>query len=117
MQAVPTLVKSLIDTSPGDMRMLLQRFRDHALEERFSAEDTELLLNKLGYDGIQAFCADAGLPDHVAERWSRFGISFEMKQVLLFMLAQRRRVQEAVAEFEDTTHVGLDDFMQERGLV
>ncbi|WP_173931898.1 hypothetical protein [Chelativorans sp. Marseille-P2723] len=117
MQAMPTLVKSLIDTTPGDMRMLLQRFRDHALEERMSPVDTELLMADLGYDSIQAFCADADLPEHVAERWSRFGISFEMRQVLTFMLRQRQRIRKAVTDFESVTHAGLDDFMQEKGVI
>ena len=37
-------------------------------------------------------------------------MSHEMKQVITLLAVQRRRVAEAVAEFEDMTHVGVEDF-------
>ena len=66
---------------------------------------------------LEAFCADIGLPAHIAERWGRFGVSGEMRQMFLFMANQRRRLADAVAEFEEQTHVGMDDFLRERGLI
>lgn len=113
---VPSFVKSLIETSPADMRLLLRRVADHAVEERLSPEETRALMRRLGHENIASFCAQVGLAGHVAERWNRFGISIEMTQVLLFIAARQEKMEAAIAEFEAATHVGLDDFMRERGL-
>lgn len=114
---VSDLLGKVLAGGPADVRLLAQRFRDHALDPRSSPEETRALLADLGYESIEGFCAAAGLPAHLADRWSRFGISGEMRQVLLLIAAQRRAVIEAVEEFEAMTHVGLDDFMRERGLL
>lgn len=116
---VPSLIGKVLANAPhpGDIRLLAQRFQDHALEPRSTPEETLSLVADLGYDSIEAFCAAAGLPAHLADRWSRFGISGEMRQVILLIATQRRAMIEAVKEFEATTHVGLDDFMRERGLI
>ena len=82
-----------------------------------SAEDTRAFVCELGYDSLEAFCADIGLPAHIAERWGRFGVSGEMRQVFTLLANQRRRMAEAIAEFEEMTHVGIDDFRRERGLI
>ncbi|WP_367714409.1 hypothetical protein AB2N04_00460 (plasmid) [Nitratireductor sp. GISD-1A_MAKvit] len=119
----PPRVSSLINKvlanapQPNDIRLLAQRLHDHALEPRSTPEETQALVADLGYKNIAAFCEAAGLPGHLADRWERFGISGEMRQVLLLLAAQRRAMVEAVREFEATTHVGLDDFMRERGLI
>jgi hypothetical protein len=103
--------------SPSDMRLVAQRLHDHAFEARMSAEDTREFVSALGYDSLEAFCADIGLPAHIAERWGRFGVSGEMRQMFLFMANRRRRLSDAVSEFEAMTHVGIDDFLRERGLI
>ena len=112
-----TIVDRVLSGAPTDVRLLAQRFRDHALEPRCSAAETRELVAGLGYESIEAFCAAAGLPAHLADRWARFGISGEMRQVLLMMASQRRAVVAAVEDFEASTHVGLDDFMRERGVL
>ena len=116
---VPSLIGKVLANAPqpSDIRLLAQRLQDHALEPRSTPEETRSLVTDLGYEGIEAFCAAAGLPPHLADRWTRFGISGEMRQVLLLIAEQRRAMIEAVKEFEATTHVGLDDFMRERGLL
>lgn len=112
------LVKA-IDTlpSPNDLRLVAQRFRDHAIEQRLSASEVELIVQDLGYPDLDSFCRDAGLPHHITERWKRFGVSWEMGQIFAFLVAQRKRVRDAVQEFESTRHVGLDDFFRENGLI
>ena len=40
-----------------------------------------------------------------------------MKQVFALLIEQRRQLVDAVSEFEAMTHVGIDDFMRERGLI
>jgi hypothetical protein len=82
-----------------------------------SASETRAFVADLGYESLEAFCADIDLPPHIAERWGRFGVSGEMRQVFSLLAAQRRRMAEAIAEFEAMTHVGIEDFLRERGLI
>jgi hypothetical protein len=114
---VKSLFSKVMGASPSDIRFVAQRLHDHAFEPRMSAEETRDLVVSLGYDSLDAFCADIGLPAHIAERWSRFGVSGEMKQGFTLLAAQRKRVAEAIAEFEAMTHVGVEDFLRERGLI
>lgn len=114
---VKTLFSKVMGASPSDIRLVAQRLHDHAFEPRMSADETKQLVVGLGYDSLDAFCADIGLPAHIAERWSRFGVSGEMKQVFTLLAAHRKRVAEAIAEFEAMTHVGVEDFLRERGLI
>ncbi|WP_048645845.1 hypothetical protein [Nitratireductor soli] len=116
---VPSLIGKVLASAPqpSDIRLLAQRFQDHALEPRSTPQETQALVADLGYGSIEAFCTAADLPAHLADRWARFGISGEMRQVLLLIAAQRRLMIDAVKEFEAMTHVGLDDFMRERGLL
>jgi hypothetical protein len=114
---VMALCSKVIGTAPSDIKLVAQRLHDHAFEPRLSAEDTRDLVTELGYEDLDAFCAGLGLPSHIAERWARFGVSHEMKQVIKLLAAQRRRTAEAVAEFEGMTHVGVEDFLRERGVI
>ncbi|MFC5387551.1 hypothetical protein ACFPLB_16450 [Aquamicrobium segne] len=114
---VRNIVTKVMEASPSDVRLVAQRLHDHAVEERLSGEDTLLLVRELGYESLEAFCAGLQLPAHIAERWARFGISVEMRQVLTLLVTHRRQMDEAVREFEDITHAGLDDFLRERGLI
>ncbi|ESY84593.1 hypothetical protein NKI51_30670 [Mesorhizobium australicum] len=114
---VKTLFGKVMGASPSDIKLVAQRLHDHAFEPRMSAEETRRLVVGLGYDSLDAFCNDIGLPAHIAERWNRFGVSGEMKQVFTLLAGQRRRVAEAIAEFESMTHVGVEDFLRERGLI
>jgi hypothetical protein len=107
----------VIGAAPSDIKLVAQRLHDHAFEPRLSAEGTKDIITELGYENLETFCADLGLSSHIAERWSRFGISHEMKQVITLLVAQRRRMAEAVAEFEDMTHVGVEDFLRDRGVI
>jgi hypothetical protein len=101
---VRNIVSKVMSASPADIKLVAQRLHDHAFEE-------------LGYESLDAFCTDLQLPAHIAERWARFGISVEMRQVLTLLVTHRRRMNEAVREFEDVTNAGLDDFLRERGLI
>lgn len=114
---VMALCSKVIGTAPSDIRLVAQRLHDHAFEPRLSAEDTRYLVTELGYENLETFCADLGLPAHIAERWSRFGVSHEMKQVITLLATQRRRTADAVAEFEGMTHVGVEDFLRDRGVI
>jgi hypothetical protein len=114
---VMALCSKVIGAAPSDIRLVAQRLHDHAFEPRLSAQETRDIVTELGYENLDAFCADLGLPSHIAERWARFGVSHEMKQVIMLVAAQRRRTAEAVAEFEDMTHVGVEDFLRERGVI
>lgn len=114
---VRNLITKVMGASPADIRLVAQRLHDHAFERRLSPEETRQVVRDLGYDSLEAFCAHIGLPPHIAERWGRFGVSGEMRQVFSLLADQRRRLAEAVAEFEAMTHVGIDDFLRERGLI
>lgn len=111
------LIGKVIKASPSDIRFVAQRLHDHAFEPRMSPEETRAFARELGHENLDALCAAVGLPPHVAERWERFGLSAEMKQVFALIADQRRRLVEAVEEFETMTHVGIDDFLRERGLL
>lgn len=184
-----SVVGKLMTAAPSDVKLVAERLRDHVLETRMTPEATRAFVADLGYDSIEAFCAAIGLPEHIARRWDRFGVSSEMKQVFTLVLEQRRqpaaeppreesvvemrmspqetrafvaelgygsleafcavlglpehvarrwaslgmppelkqvftqvldqrrRLAAAVDEFESMTHVGLDDFLAERGLI
>jgi hypothetical protein len=114
---VRNLITKVMGASPADIRLMAQRLHDHAFEQRLSPEATKEFVRQLGYESLDAFCADIGLPQHIAERWSRFGVSGEMRQVFSLVVAQRRRMADAIAEFEAMTHVGIDDFLRERDLI
>src|SRR5690606_15652775 len=116
-ESIPSAVGRTLGRVPADVRLLVQRLQDHALDPRLSPAETAELMRALGYRSVAAFCTAAGLPGHLADRWMRFGISGEMRQVLLLMATYRRAVSDAVGEFEAATHVGVEDFMAERGLV
>ena len=115
--SVKTLLNNVMAASPTDIKLVAQRLRDHALEPRMSAEDTREFIVGLGYETVDAFCADIGLPAHIAQRWSRFGVSGEMRQVFTLLASQRRKMAQAIDEFESMTHVGIDDFLRDRGLI
>ncbi|SFJ28503.1 hypothetical protein SAMN04515648_3423 [Phyllobacterium sp. CL33Tsu] len=121
MPPFPAEVRSILNrvmgSSPADLRLVAQRLHDHALEERMSGEELRSALELLGYRTVVEFCAELGMPAHVAERWERFGVSIEMKQVFAYLMSQRKRFAEAVEEFEAITHVGLKDFLRSRGIV
>lgn len=112
-----SVIGRVMGASPSDIRLVAERLRDHALETRMSPEETREFVASLGYDSLDAFCAAIGLPAHIARRWDRFGVSSEMKQIFALLEAQRRRMAEAIDEFESMTHVGVDDFFRERGLI
>ena len=117
MSELRTAVGKVMGASPSDIRLVAERIRDHALETRLSPEETRAVVANLGYENLDAFCAAIGLPAHIARRWDRFGVSSEMKQVFELLVDQRRRMADAVNEFESMTHVGIDDFLRERGLM
>jgi hypothetical protein len=114
---VLALCSKVIGSAPTDIKLVAQRLHDHAFEPRLSADATRDLVTDLGYENLDAFCAGLGLPSHIAERWARFGVSHEMKQVIKLLAAQRKRTAEAVAEFEDMTHVGVEEFLRDRGVI
>lgn len=114
---IKTILNRVMVSSPSDIKLVAQRIHDHAVTDRMSSQDMEQTLSELGYPSIRAFCRDAGLPAHVAERWERFGIAADMQQVLTHMVTERRRFLEAVEAFESMTHVGLTDFLRDRGIL
>ncbi|MBF9231906.1 hypothetical protein [Microvirga alba] len=112
------LAKAIVTLpTPTDLRLVAQRFVDHAIEPRLSPTDVSAIVQDLGYPDLESFCRDVGLPDHITERWKRFGVSSEMGQIFAFLGLQRSRVRDAVDEFEATRNVGLDEFFCERGLI
>ncbi|HET7412398.1 MAG TPA: hypothetical protein VFJ18_07015 [Pararhizobium sp.] len=113
----PGLFDKITGMAPSDVSLLTRRFYDHVVERRTSADETQALLSECGYENLDAFCADIGMPAHIARRWSRFGISSEMYRVLLHMRDRRQEMRDAVEEFESMTHVGVDDFLRDRGLM
>jgi hypothetical protein len=104
----------IAESSPRDIQLVAERLHDHAVEERMSAADLRAVLAELGYSTIADFCDAAGIATHVARRWERFGVSSEMRAVLLMMQGQRRQFDQATGEFEAITHVGLVDFLRSR---
>lgn len=114
LNEVGGILNKLAKSSPRDIQFVAERLHDHAVEERMSASDLRALLSELGYSTISGFCDAAGIPAHVVRRWERFGVSSEMRAVLLMMQTQRQRFEQATHEFEAITHIGLVDFLRSR---
>ena len=113
----PGPLSKVINMSPSDIALITRRVYDHVIEKRTSPEETRMLISECGYGSIEEFCSAVGLPAHIAQRWCRLGISGEMRLVLMHMRDRQRLVKEAVDDFESMTHVGVDDFLQERGVL
>lgn len=111
------ILNKVVSTSPSDLQMLAERFHDHAVEERMSAEELRAVLAKLGYQSISSFCEAASIAPHVTKRWERFGVSSEMQAILTFMLLKQQKLENAVQEFEAITHVGLINFLNSRDVL
>lgn len=114
---VRALFSKVMKASPADIKLVAERLHDHAFEPRMPAEAMRAFVREMGYDSLHAFCAQIGLHPRIADRWDRFGVSGEMGQVFMLLASQRKRLAEAVEEFESMTHVGVDDFLRERGLL
>lgn len=108
------ILSKLAESSPRDIQLVAERLHDHAIDERMSAPELKALLGELGYSDIFSFCEAAGIASHVAKRWERFGVSSEMRAVLIMLQAQNQRFRDATNEFEAITHVGLVDFLRGR---
>jgi len=117
MEQGPGPLRKVINMSPADIGLITRRVYDHVVERRMSPEETQSLVAECGYGSVEDFCAEIGMPEHIARRWSRFGISGEMRLVLLHMRDRQRRMEGAVKDFESMTHVGVDDFLKERGVL
>lgn len=114
---VKSILSKVMRASPSDVLMIAERLHDSALEERMSPKDVAALGARLGYTDLDSFGDALGVPRSTVERWKRFGASAEMRQLLTLIVDQRLRMKAAVKEFEEMTHVGLDDFFRERGLL
>ena len=117
MDAEHSPLKRVVNVSPSDIGLITRRVYDHVIERRMSPEETQELVKDCGYDSIEDFCAAIGMPMHVARRWARFGISGEMNLVLRQMRDSQRRMAEAIRDFKSMTHVEVDDFLRERGVL
>jgi len=112
-----TILNHVMTSSPDDVRIAAQRLRDHLIAERMPPEELRTALSELGFQSIAEFCQEAGIASHIQERWESFGVAEDMRQILAYMIAERRRFVQAVEEFERVTHVGLMDFLQNRNIL
>jgi len=112
-----TILNHVMTSSPDDVRIAAQRLRDHLIAERMPPEELRLALGELGFHSIAEFCQEAGIAPHILERWENFGVAEDMRQILAYMITERRRFVQAVEEFERVTHVGLMDFLRGRDIL
>jgi len=115
--ALKTVLTHVMTASPDDVRIAAQRLHDHLIAERMTPEELRAALGELGYRSLADFCDRAGIAPHIRERWESFGVAEDMRQILSYMLTERRRFVQAVEEFETVTHVGLLDFLRSRHIL
>ena len=101
---------------PSDVRHRLARMHNHAISPRLPPEKLLEIVQKLGFDSVQAFGAKIGLEQHIAESWARFGISHDAALLLQALLDYRTRLNDAMQDFERNTQIPLDAFFDEHKL-
>mgnify|MGYP000976903526 CR=1 FL=1 len=101
---------------PSDVRHMVARMRNHAIDPRLPPEKLLAIVRALGFDTVQAFGAKIGLEASIAESWARYGISHDAAQLLQALLDYRTRLNDAMQDFEKNTQIPLDSFFGDHQL-
>jgi hypothetical protein len=101
---------------PGDLGLVMERLHTHALKPRLSPEEFRRTVGDLGFASPEDFAQRIGLGPSTLRSWLRFGLSHDAAQLLLALAGYRRRLKEAMADFEACTQVPIESFFEDHKL-
>lgn len=101
---------------PSDLRLVLERVKNHVTHPRMPASQLREIVNCLGFETVEDFGRHIGLEPATAESWARYGLSRDAAQLLLALLEYRFRLQSAMDDFEKLTQIPLDQFFDSHAL-
>ena len=105
----------------AEQRVGLTEVRDVSLSHqaelaRHGCLDDRSFFRLLGFETVEAFGDQIGLERRTSESWARYGLSRDAAQLLLALLNYRRRLLDAMDDFEKTTQIPLDGFFENQQL-
>jgi hypothetical protein len=101
---------------PSDVRLMYARMHNHAISPRMPPEKLLEIVRALGFATVEDFGAKIGLERRTAESWARYGISHDAALLLQALLDYRKRLNDAMQDFERNTQIPLDIFFDEHQL-
>jgi hypothetical protein len=101
---------------PSDIPLMLERVHSHVVKPRMSAQELREVVRGLGFETVEAFGDQIGLERRTSRSWARYGLSRDAAQLLLALLNYRRRLLDAMDDFEKTTQIPLDGFFENQQL-
>lgn len=110
------LVRDSLRFRPSDIRHALERVHSHVVKPRMSPGELRAVVKGLGFDSVEAFGDQIGIERRTSESWARYGLSRDAAQLLLALLNYRRRLLDAMDDFEKTTQIPLDGFFENQQL-
>ncbi len=101
---------------PSDLRLVLERLKNHVLRPRMPASELKEIVSCLGFPSVEAFGTHIGLEPRTSESWARYGLSRDAAQLLLALLKYQFRLKTAMTDFEKITQIPLDSFFDGHSL-
>ncbi len=113
---VRQFTKNAIEFRPSDLRLVLERIKNHVVSPRMPAAQLTEIVICLGFVSVERFGEHIGLEPTVARSWARYGLSRDAAQLLLALLEYQFRLKSAMTDFEKVTQIPLDSFFDSHSL-
>jgi hypothetical protein len=104
------------ELGPSDLGLVLERFRTHLVMRRMEPAEFRATVRDLGFASLDEFAHRIKLPLRTVDSWAKFGVAHDTAQLLLALLGYRKRLEEAIADFDFHTNIGLADFFEDHQL-
>lgn len=108
--------RNALDFRLSDIRLVLERFRNHLVSPRMSGPELSDVVHRLGFASVEEFGAEIGLEPALVQSWVRYGLSHDAAQLLLALLQYQLRLKTAMTDFEKMTQIPLDVFFDEHAV-
>jgi hypothetical protein len=102
---------------PRRLRILAERVRSHAVDDRTRVEDLSSDLRTLGHSDMASFCDEQTIPHETAEYWNCFGVPPEVAILIRNMARNRRELRKAADDFDKWNHVGISDYLLDKKFI
>lgn len=106
-----------LGSPPRRLRLLADRVRAHAIDERVKVEDLSSELRTLGHRDIEGFCEEQAIPRETGEYWTCFGAPPEIAILIRNMARTRRNLRKAAEDFDNWNHVGIADYLSDKKFI